>query len=143
MANTDNGRLSERDQKIWEGYTLQGKTLMQLAEEFGVSNQRISQILKAIRESLPEHDRQLVVDLRLEQIGAIVQGVFPLARSGDKDAVASYVKLADREAKYLGLDAATKVEANVQTPNLDPDVVALVSSLKAARSTESDEQGEG
>lgn len=143
MVSKDNGRLNERDQAIWDGYVLQGKTLMQLAEEFDLSHQRISQVLAKIRESLPERDRQAVVDLRIDQIGAIVKGVLPLAQAGDKDAVASYVKLADREAKYLGLDAATKVEANVQTPNLDPDVVALVSSLKAARSTESDEQGEG
>lgn len=131
MPNNASGRLSERNQAIWDGYTVQGKTLMQLAEEFGVSNQRISQVLAKIRESLPERDRQAVVDLRLEQIGAIVSGVLPLARTGDKDAVASYVKLADREAKYLGLDAATKVEASIQRTVLDPDVEALVSTYEA------------
>ena len=131
MVSKDNGRLNERDQAIWDGYVLQGKTLMQLAAEFDLSHQRISQVLAKIRESLPERDRQAVVDLRIDQIGAIVKGVLPLARSGDKDAVASYVKLADREAKYLGLDAATKVEASIQRTVLDPDVEALVSTYEA------------
>lgn len=131
MVSKDNGRLNERDQAIWDGYVLQGKTLMQLAAEFDLSHQRISQVLAKIRESLPERDRQSVVDLRIDQIGAIVKGVLPMAQAGDKDAVASYVKLADREAKYLGLDAATKVEASIQRTVLDPDVEALVSTYEA------------
>lgn len=131
MVSKDNGRLNERDQAIWDGYVLQGKTLMQLAEEFDLSHQRISQVLAKIRESLPERDRQAVVDLRIDQIGAIVKGVLPLAQAGDKDAVASYVKLADREAKYLGLDAPTKMEASIQRTVLDPDVEALVSTYEA------------
>ena len=124
MVSKDNGRLNERDQKIWDGYVQQGKTLMQLAGEFDLSYQRISQILQKIRESLPERDRQAVVDLRLEQIGAIVSGVLPLARTGDRDAVASYVKLADREARYLGLDAPKQVEhsGKVATYRIGGDV---------------------
>src|SRR3546814_6366586 len=45
MGQVDNGRLSERDQKIWDGY-VGGKTILVLAQEFDVSNQRISQILR-------------------------------------------------------------------------------------------------
>ena len=131
MVSKDNGRLNERDQAIWDGYVLQGKTLMQLAEEFDLSHQRISQVLAKIRESLPERDRQAVVDLRIDQIGAIVKGVLPLAQAGDKDAVASYVKLADREAKYLGLDAATKGGVSIQRAVRGPDVEALVSTYEA------------
>src|SRR5690606_41727893 len=116
MVSKDNGRLNERDQKIWDGYVQQGKTLMQLAGEFDLSYQRISQILQKIRESLPERDRQAVVDLRLEQIGAIVSGVLPLARTGDRDAVASYVKLADREARSLGQDGAKQGEHSGRGP---------------------------
>lgn len=141
MVSKDSGRLNERDQAIWDGYVLQGKTLMELAGEFDLSHQRISQVLAKIRESLPERDRQAVVDLRIDQIGAIVKGVLPLARTGDRDAVASYVKLADREAKYLGLDAATKVEASIQRTQLDPDVEALLAAHEGSAGPQSDEQG--
>src|SRR3546814_6864696 len=57
---TDSGRLNTRDQKIWHDYTLGGKTLMALAEEHNVSNQRISQIIQEIREKLPPRDRQKI-----------------------------------------------------------------------------------
>jgi hypothetical protein len=110
VPQSDNERLSERNQAIWDGYTLAGKTLVELAHEHGVSYQRISQVLAEIRETLPEEDRRGVVDLRLAQIGAMVKGVLPLACTGDKDAIASWTRLADREAKYLGLDSPAKVE---------------------------------
>lgn len=109
MANADNGRLSERDQTIWDGY-VGGKTILVLAAEHDLSNQRISQILAEIRASLPPRDRQTVVDLRLDQIGNGVNGVMAGVIAGDKDAIAAWVRLADREAKYLGLDSAEKVE---------------------------------
>src|SRR3546814_2309925 len=104
MANADNGRLSERDQTIWDGY-VGGKTILVLAKEHDLSNQRISQILAEIRASLPPRDRQTVVDLRLDQIGNGVNGVMAGVIAGYKDAIAAWVRLADREAKYLGLDS--------------------------------------
>lgn len=113
MVAADNGRLNERDQKIWHDYTLGGKTLMVLAEEHGVSNQRISQIIQEIRGKLPPRERQTVIDLRLEQITAMTDALLPGLLTGDKDAIASWVKAADREAKYLGLDAAEKSEVDV------------------------------
>lgn len=107
---TDNGRLSLRDQQIWEDFTLGGKTLMALAEEHDVSYQRIGQIIKEIREKLPEEDKGTVVGLRLEQIKAMTAGLLPGLLAGNKDAIASWKIIADREAKYLGLDSAEKVE---------------------------------
>lgn len=110
MVSTDNGRLNARDQKIWHDYTLGGKTLVQLAEEHGVSNQRISQIMQEIRENLPPRDRQVTIDYRLDQIKAIGDALLPDLLAGDKDAIASWTKIVEREAKYLGLDSASKVE---------------------------------
>lgn len=111
MGQVDNGRLSERDQKIWDGY-VGGKTILVLAQEFDVSNQRISQILREIRASLPPHDRQTIIDLRVDQIAQGVNGVMPGLIVGDKDAIAAWKMLAEREAKYLGLDSAEKVEVS-------------------------------
>lgn len=108
--NTDNGRLNQRDQQIWHDYVLGGKTLMVLAEEHDVSHQRISQIIQEIREKLPQTDRQTVIDTRLGQIKAIGDALLPGLLAGDKDAIASWNKIVDREAKYLGLDSAAKVE---------------------------------
>lgn len=109
--NTDNGRLNERDQQIWDGY-VGGKTLMVLAKEHNISYQRVSQILQEIRASLPPRDRQTIIDLRVDQIAQGVNGVMPGLVVGDKDAIAAWVRLADREAKYLGLDSAEKVEVS-------------------------------
>lgn len=109
MTATDNGRLSERDQRIWDGY-VGGKTILVLAKEHDLSHQRISQILQEIRASLPPHDRQAIIDLRVDQIAQGINGVMPGLITGDKDAIASWKILSEREAKYLGLDAAEKVQ---------------------------------
>lgn len=111
MVNADNGRLSDRDQKIWDGY-IGGKTILVLAAEHDISNQRVSQILAEIRASLPPRDRQATIDLRIDQIAKGVNGVMPGLIAGDKDSIAAWRMLAEREAKYLGLDAAEKVEVN-------------------------------
>lgn len=123
-SNPDTGRLTERNQAIWDGYTIQGKTLVELAAEYGVSNQRISQIIRDIRESLPPEDRQMVVDRRVAQIGAVVKALVPQALTGDRDAVASLEKMMAREAKYLGLDAPKQVEhsGKVATYRIEGDV---------------------
>src|SRR3546814_14538491 len=105
---TDSGRRNTRAQKIGHDDTLGGKTLMALAEEHNVSNQRISQIIQEIREKLPPRDRQTVIDLRLEQITAMTDALLPGLLAGDKDAIAPWNKIPEREAKYLGLDSATK-----------------------------------
>src|SRR3546814_14746830 len=97
---TDSARLNTRDQKIWHDYTLGGKTLMALAEEHNVSNQRISQIIQEIREKLPPRDRQTVIDLRLEQITAMTDALLRGLLAGDKDDIASWNKITEREAKY-------------------------------------------
>lgn len=129
------GRLSERDQAIWKGYTLGGKTLMALAEEHNVSNQRISQIIKAIRAKLPEADRQTIIDARLEQIKAIGDALMPDLLQGDKDAVSSWTKIVEREAKYLGLDTASRVELS---GGVRYEIEGLPSDAPAA--TQSDSQ---
>src|SRR5690606_32686471 len=94
------------------------------AAEYGVSNQRISQIIKSIRESLPPEDRQMVVDRRVAQIGAVVKALVPQALTGDRDAVASLEKMMAREARYLGLDASRQVQISgkVTTYPIEGDV---------------------
>lgn len=142
MPQAENERLTTRNGEIWRGY-IQGRTQEALAAEHGVSQQRVAQIIRDVRKSIPEEDAAELRRVDLERLDAMLPNNLTLAMGGDKDGVKSVLAIMTRRAALLGLDAATKVEANVQTPNLDPDVVALVSSLKAARSTESDEQGEG
>jgi hypothetical protein len=104
---TDN---TARDQEIWEKYTLGGKGIRALGDEYGVSFQRISAILKAKREEAPEQDRSEIVALRREQIAAGIEALMPGVSRGSSDAIKAWKILTERESKYLGLDAAEKVE---------------------------------
>lgn len=100
----------QRDQEIWDKYTLQGKTLRQLGDEYGISYQRVSAIIKGKRDEMPPEDRAEIVALRRDQIAAGIAGLMPGVERGDKDSIAAWKILVEREAKYMGLDAAEKVE---------------------------------
>lgn len=109
MPQKDGPRLEGRNGEIWRGY-LFGKTQEALAEEFGISQSRISQVIQEVRESLPEADAQELRRADLERLDAMLPNNILMAIAGDKDAVSSVLKIMERRAKLLGLDAPTRQE---------------------------------
>ena len=130
MPQAENERLNGRNGQVWQAYLL-GRTQESIAAEHGVSQQRIAQILKEVRKSIPDED---VVELRrvdLERLDTMTPTNLELARAGDKDAVKSVLAIMTRRAALLGMDAPKQVEASIQRTVLDPDVEALVSTYEA------------
>lgn len=109
MPQKDGPRLEGRNGEIWRGY-LFGKTQEALAEEFGISQSRVSQVIAEVRESLPETDAQELRRADLERLDAMLPNNILMAVAGDKDAVSSVLKIMERRAKLLGLDAPTRQE---------------------------------
>lgn len=140
MAQADNERLTGRNGAIWQAYLL-GHTQESIGAEHGISTQRVSQIIKAVRESIPEEDVAELRRVDLERLDSMTPANLALARSGDKDGVKSVLAIMTRRAALLGMDAPKQVEASIQRTQLDPDVEELLASHEALSSMESDEQG--
>lgn len=109
MAQKDGPRLEGRNGEIWRSY-LFGKTQEAIAEEYGISQQHVSEIIRKVRESLPEADALELRRADLERLDVMLPNNMLMAIAGDKDAVNSVLKIMERRAKLLGLDAPTKQE---------------------------------
>lgn len=109
MPQADNHRLDGRNGQVWQEY-LQGRTQEAIAEKVGVSQQRVSQIIKKVRESIPDPDLEEMRRVDIERLEELLAAHFPHALAGDKDATASVLKILERKAKLLGEDAPTRTE---------------------------------
>ena len=130
MPQADNERLSGRNGQIWQAYLL-GHTQEAIAAEHGISQQRVAQILREIRKSIPDEDVAELRRVDLERLDSMTPANLQLARAGDKDGVKSVLAIMARRAALLGMDAPKQVEASIQRTVLDPDVEALVSTYEA------------
>jgi hypothetical protein len=99
------------------------------------------------------HDAQVVKDLELQRCDAMTQGLWAAVESGTPQAVMAAVRVGERRARLLGLDAATKTELSGSLSGLSeaelkkegeglgryvseedrPKVVALVMEAKRIR----------
>jgi len=119
-------RLEGRNGRVWELYAVRSWTQEQVAEELEISQQEVSRIIRRVREEIPQQTREEIVQERVDQIRRVVQAVVDDALEyGDKDAVSSLVKLWEREAKLLGLDAPTKQEIKGRLARYDISGVNL------------------
>lgn len=87
-------------------------TYQQIADELynGSRPQAFRDIQKAL-DDLPKEDAGHVRQQEVELLDEMARGLVTLARKGDDKAVQSMLRIMDRRAKYLGLDAPTQTEA--------------------------------
>lgn len=129
-------RLEGRTGAIWRAYC-SGRTQESLAEEHGIHQTRVSQIVAAVRAQLPQEDLADRRARHLETLDAMRVAALELASAPlapaysngrmmeDQDgrpildaaprlaALKHAAAFMDREAKLLGLDAAQKVDVTV------------------------------
>lgn len=88
-----------------------GATHDQIAEQLGVANRSVawklvrSAIVEIVREPAEE-----VLQIELARLDAMLLGCWTKAKSGDPHAIDRALRIMDRRAKYLGLDAPTRTE---------------------------------
>lgn len=106
----------------------EGKTYKEIGEELGCSAQRaftiVNEQITLLRQSQSELAENLlrITNDRLERL---INLNWQKALSGDRGAMEMILKLIDRQARMLGLDAAKKLEAKVVSSTED------VENLKA------------
>ena len=133
MAQSDNERLEGRDGEIWTQY-ISCWSQERIAAYHGISQSRVSRIIKKVRQSIPEEERETVRNAVIERLDMLVAAAAEIMRShhyvvsnsgkivydedgvplrddGPRLAAAKAIAQFDTERrKLLGLDAPAKQE---------------------------------
>src|SRR3989337_1359447 len=123
-------RLDERDHEIWSKY-IGGWSQARLAAEYDVSQQRISQVLSQVRESIPDTARTDAALLARERTNALLAAVGATALGGDTKAVLACLRVVERIAKMLGTDAVEPVTVSFER-HMDEQGQSVVDAVVAA-----------
>jgi hypothetical protein len=122
---------AERRAQIFE-YVKAGASYRDIGRRFAVSHVTIARDVQRILEALQRtaiHDIELYRQLELVRLDQLLQGVWPAAVVGNLAAVSLALRIAERRARLLGLDAPAKldIEARVRAiatqEGLDADQV--------------------
>ena len=102
------------------GLRLSGMTYKEIGEEMGYSEVRahavVTKELAGVREDRNETINE-VREVELARLDKLTFGVWTDATLGDDEKIKSVLKLMERRAKMLGLDAPKRIDTNVtKTP---------------------------
>lgn len=94
---------------------LEGYSYDDIAAQLGIStalaSRAVNRGLKAAKQQ-SRSEAQSIRDLELMRLDVMLQGVWAMAKSGNKDSVLTALKIMDRRAKYLGLDTPAPEDPN-------------------------------
>jgi transcriptional regulator with XRE-family HTH domain len=130
-------RLEGRNGELWRGW-ISGTSQDALAERFGISQQRVSQIIAEIRKSIPEPQKEelwcremdFLDRLRVKAMELVDSDLPPVFSnrghilcdengevvrdsSGRLAAINAAVKLHERVARMAGIDAPTRTDLSI------------------------------
>jgi hypothetical protein len=109
----------------------QGKSYPEIAAELGISvhsaRGHVTAELNALRHYTIE-DAHEVREVEIQRIDKMLQGIWGAAEDGDPDAIATVLKLMERRAKMLGLDAPVVKENH--NLNATPEDLAKLSDVE-------------
>lgn len=104
MPMQEDPRLHGRDGEIWRAH-LHGHTQERIATDKGISQQRVSQIIREIRAAIPQSNKIDAALDDLERLDLVLTGLMPAAEAGDTKAAGAVLRIIERRAKALGTDA--------------------------------------
>lgn len=131
-------RLEGRNGEVWRKHIIYGWTQERCAEHFGISQQRVAEIIAQVRASIPEDSKADLVRASMDLINEVKARALEIADmlpapvvagkdgepvmdpetgqwvrdfSGRLRALETALKADDTLAKRLGLDAASKIES--------------------------------
>lgn len=120
---------------------MEGTTFEEIATQCGYNSKQAA--YDAVRreiEAITREPAMELVKLDLERLDALWQVPYLKAQAGDVYSLASCLKIMERRAKLLGLDAAVKVAATVDDPKgvlvagpvLTPEAWAIAAAAQQA-----------
>lgn len=87
-----------------------GANYRQIAKALGVSVGRTHTLVQEAIAAIPKENAQAVLAIELEKLDLLEASLMPLATKGDYLAAGAIIKVMDRRARYLGLNAPEKRE---------------------------------
>lgn len=113
--------IHDREMRVMEMLRA-GMSDQQIADEIGYADDSaVTHIRRRVTERYTGVATEDYRAQQLDRIDALLQSLWASARKKDYQAVDRVVKLMERQAKLVGLDAATKVDMTVQ--EVSPDEV--------------------
>lgn len=119
-----------------------GKGFAEIAAALGIGKSQAHRLVVAGMEDARQQIAASADDLRVEEVSRLdgmLAGLWPTARKGGVAAVDRVLKIMERRAKLLGLDAPERREltgkggAPMQTVNMTADEFARIAAEVAAR----------
>lgn len=116
---------------------LSGMTYAEIAENLGVSNYTAWQDVNQALADIPKSEADQLREEEVGRLDRMQRAVWDAALAGDLQAMQTVLKIVDRRAKLLGLDAPQQVELSG-----DADLDAVVRKIISAADNEQEASGE-
>jgi len=123
-TNEERAELSAKAFELRKAGVSYNKIGRQLGISSATVHKYIQTQIKAYHEEAKEHHRSMVV-LELSRLDDMVLGIWSKARSGEYKAIDAMIKIMDRRAKLLGLDA-TQTTKQISV-NMTPEQIMELS----------------
>lgn len=114
--NPEEPRLAGRNGEIWRKFC-RGRTQAALSEEYGISQQRISQIIAEVKDSIPTQEREDVLKAEIDLLRQLRDDVLELWDAGPNKAYAANGRelegVADHGGRLAALARAESITARL------------------------------
>lgn len=116
MSFTREQRIELR-RRAWE-LRLAGLTQQQIGAKLGVSQSIVSRMLARARQDATEAAQSIAATATTEQVARLdrmLTALWEKVRNGNERAVETVLRIEERRARLLGLDAAVRKEVDITT----------------------------
>lgn len=131
-TTADDHELAERTKKALQ-LRLAGAAYRDIAKVVGVSHGTVHDDVQRALRDIPKREADDLRAVEVERLDALQKAVWDDAMDGDLQAVDRAVRIIDRRAKMLGLDAPQQVEVSGQDVDLDATVAKILAAAQIAQ----------
>lgn len=93
--------------------SMKGKSMRTIEREMGIPLATCQRYKERALSSIQLPTVEQARAEEIQRLDAIMEAVWPMAETGDKDAIASYMKVSERKAKMLGWDKPIEISSTV------------------------------
>lgn len=141
MQKTKNTETYDREIQALE-LRRQGHTYQQISDQMGLGGPGVAHriIRRTMEQTITENVEQ-TREIELQRLDGYLTRLQPRIQNGDTKAIDTALKIMDRRAKMLGLDAPTKVQAEItnhDTNSIDAEVARLIALLDSSPTNQMD-----
>lgn len=92
---------------------MKGQTLRTIEAELNIPRATVARYRDKALDAIVLPTVDAARKEELDRLEKLMEAVWPTALTGDKDAIASYMKISERRAKLLGMDSPIQIESTV------------------------------